>query len=80
MPAKSQAQRKLIFALRNKYNKKKNTPKKWKWIYQIFVFKNQRTIAQKVFLKSGKGKQFGKYRRSSGRKSKRFFGSIDVLV
>jgi hypothetical protein len=33
MPAKSQAQRGLIFARRDQYGSKKNTPKKWKWIW-----------------------------------------------
>lgn len=33
MPAKSQAQRGLIFGKRNKYKTKKNTPPKWKWIW-----------------------------------------------
>jgi len=33
MPAKSQAQRGLIFSQRDKYGSKKNTPKKWKWIW-----------------------------------------------
>jgi hypothetical protein len=33
MPAKSQAQRGLIFSRRDKYGSKKNTPKKWKWIW-----------------------------------------------
>jgi hypothetical protein len=33
MPAKSQAQRGLIFGKRKQYKTKKNTPKKWKWIW-----------------------------------------------
>lgn len=33
MPAKSQAQRGLIFSRRDQYGSKKNTPKKWKWIW-----------------------------------------------
>lgn len=33
MPAKSQSQRGLIFARRDQYGSKKNTPKKWKWIW-----------------------------------------------
>jgi len=33
MPATSQAQRGLIFSKRNQYKTKKNTPKKWKWIW-----------------------------------------------
>lgn len=33
MPAKSQKQRGLIFARRDQYGSKKNTPKKWKWIW-----------------------------------------------
>ena len=33
MPAVSQKQRGLIFSKRNKYGTKKNTPKKFKWIW-----------------------------------------------
>jgi len=33
MPSKSQSQRGLIFGRRNKYGSKKNTPKKWKFIW-----------------------------------------------
>lgn len=33
MPAKSQNQRGLIFGKRDQYGSKKNTPKKWKWIW-----------------------------------------------
>lgn len=33
MPAKSEKQLKLIFAVRNKYKSKSKTPKKWKWIW-----------------------------------------------
>lgn len=33
MPSKSVKQRNLIFAIRNKYKDKKNTPKKWKWVW-----------------------------------------------
>ena len=33
MPAKSQAQRALIFSKRDQYGSKKKTPKKWKWIW-----------------------------------------------
>jgi hypothetical protein len=33
MPAKSQAQRGMIFAKRDKYGSKAKTPKKWKWIW-----------------------------------------------
>ena len=34
MPAKSQSQRRLIFGKRGKYGSEKNTPKKWKWIWE----------------------------------------------
>ena len=33
MPAKSQQQLKLIYALRNKYKTKKKAPKKFKWVF-----------------------------------------------
>ena len=33
MPAKSQQQLKLIWAIRRKYGKRKNAPKKWKWVF-----------------------------------------------
>jgi hypothetical protein len=33
MPARSQSQRGLIFARRDQYGSKKDTPKKWKWIW-----------------------------------------------
>jgi hypothetical protein len=33
MPAKSQAQRGLIFGKRNQYGSKAKTPDKWKWIW-----------------------------------------------
>jgi len=33
MPTKSQSQRGLIFARRDKYGSKAKTPKKWKWIW-----------------------------------------------
>jgi hypothetical protein len=33
MPAKSQAQRGLIFSRRDQYGSKKNTPKRWKWVW-----------------------------------------------
>ena len=34
MPAVSQSQRGLIFGKRTKYGSKKNTPKKWKFIWE----------------------------------------------
>ena len=34
MPAKSKQQLKLIWAIRRKYGKKKNAPKKWKWVFE----------------------------------------------
>jgi hypothetical protein len=34
MPAVSQSQRGLIFGKRTKYGSKKNTPKKWQWIWE----------------------------------------------
>ena len=33
MPAKSEKQLKLIFAVRKKYKSKSKTPKKWKWVW-----------------------------------------------
>ena len=33
MPFKSDKQRKFIYYLRGKYSTKKNTPKKYKWIW-----------------------------------------------
>jgi hypothetical protein len=33
MPAKSEKQRKLIFAKRGQYKTKANTPAKWKWVW-----------------------------------------------
>lgn len=33
MPSKSKKQRKFIFAKRNQYKTKANTPKKWQWIW-----------------------------------------------
>ena len=33
MPAKSEKQRAMIFARRDRYKTEKNTPKKWKWIW-----------------------------------------------
>lgn len=33
MPSKSNLQRKFIFYKRDKYKTKKNTPEKWKWIW-----------------------------------------------
>lgn len=34
MPAKSQQQLKLIYAIRNKYGSKKSTPKKFLWVWE----------------------------------------------
>jgi hypothetical protein len=33
MPAKSEKQLRLIWAIRGKYKKKSKTPKKWKWVW-----------------------------------------------
>ena len=33
MPAKTEKQRRFIFAKRSQYKNKKQTPKKWKWIW-----------------------------------------------
>jgi hypothetical protein len=34
MPAKSKKQLALVYARRNQYGSKKNTPKKWKWVWK----------------------------------------------
>lgn len=34
MPAKSDAQRGMIFSRRDQYGSKENTPEKWKWIWE----------------------------------------------
>ena len=34
MSAKSQLQRKLIFAKRGQYKTEKNTPKQWRWVWE----------------------------------------------
>lgn len=34
MPAKSRKQQKFIFAKRDEYGSKENTPEKWKWIWE----------------------------------------------
>jgi len=47
MPAKSQAQRGLIFGKRNQYKTKKNTPKKWKWIWDE-DYENKGKLPEKV--------------------------------
>lgn len=33
MPARSEKQRRFIFAKRRQYGKKKDTPKRWKWVW-----------------------------------------------
>lgn len=33
MPSKTEKQRRLIYAVRNKYKSKSKTPKKWKWVW-----------------------------------------------
>lgn len=47
MPAKSQAQRKLIFGKRSQYKNKENTPKKWMWIWDV-DFENKGKLPDKV--------------------------------
>lgn len=34
MPARSEKQRRFIWAKRREYGKKKTTPKKWRWIWK----------------------------------------------
>ena len=53
MPAKSQAQRGLIFARRDQYGSKKNTPKKWKWIWDE-DWENKGKLPKKVKKKKKK--------------------------
>ena len=47
MPAKSQAQRGLIFSKRDQYKTKANTPKKWKWVWDE-DFENKGKLPKKV--------------------------------
>ena len=47
MPAKSQSQRGLIFGKRNQYKTKKNTPKKWKFIWDK-DYENKGKLPDKV--------------------------------
>lgn len=47
MPATSQAQRGLIFGKRSQYKTKKDTPKKWKWIWDE-EWENKGKLPEKV--------------------------------
>jgi hypothetical protein len=47
MPAKSQKQRNMIFARRNQYGSKKNTPKNWEWIWDE-GFENKGKLPKKA--------------------------------
>ena len=47
MPAKSQAQRGLIFSKRDQYKTKAKTPKKWKWVWDE-DFENKGKLPKKV--------------------------------
>lgn len=47
MPSVSQSQRGLIFARRNKYGSKENTPKKWEWIWDE-KWENKGKLPEKV--------------------------------
>ena len=47
MPAKSQAQRGLIFSKRDQYGSKAKTPEKWKWVWDS-DFENKGKLPDKV--------------------------------
>jgi len=47
MPAKSQAQRGLIFSKRDQYGSKAKTPEKWKWIWDS-DYENKGKLPDKV--------------------------------
>jgi len=47
MPAKSQAQRGMIFARRDQYKSKAKTPKKWQWIWDE-DFENKGKLPKKI--------------------------------
>lgn len=47
MPSRSEAQRKMIFAKRNKYKAKENTPAKWLWIWDM-GYENKGNLPEKV--------------------------------
>lgn len=44
MPSHSEKQRKFIYAIRNRYKKKKDTPKKWKWVWNDEWLKVQESV------------------------------------
>jgi len=56
MPAKSEQQRKLIFAKRGQYGSVEKTPKKWKWVWED-GWGNKGKLPYKV-KKKNKNKKF----------------------
>ena len=54
MPSKSEKQRRFIYAIRNKYKKKKDTPKKWKWVWNDEWLKIEENLITSfdLFIKS----------------------------
>jgi hypothetical protein len=53
MPAKSQQQRKLIFAKRGQYGSESDTPKQWKWVWHE-GWENKGKLPKKVRKKKKK--------------------------
>jgi len=49
MPSKSDKQRRFILHLRDKYKTKKNTPEKYKWIWDDDWLKVEKTLKEKVY-------------------------------
>ena len=58
MPAKSQAQRGLVFSKRDQYGSKNKTPKKWKWIWED-EWENKGKLPKKVKKKKKVNEAWG---------------------